>query len=177
MKDRIVYLGAFNNNKQKELINKAIEYLKNNKGNEFYYLLPNGELLKKYRQDFIDKVNSTFEINLFTFDDIVNRILENDLSQKIDNPTKNLIIRESLKSLQSQGKLRYYKNFIQMEGFIHSINDIIGEIKRSLIYPEEYLDICPNKPKYKEIGYIYREYESISKEYNLCDRKGNILNL
>ena len=172
MKDRIVYLGAFNNNKQKELINKAIEYLKNNKGNEFYYLLPNGELLKKYRQDFIDKVNSTFEINLFTFDDIVNRILENDLSQKIDNPTKNLIIRESLKSLQSQGKLRYYKNFIQMEGFIHSINDIIGEIKRSLIYPEEYLDICPNKPKYKEIGYIYREYESISKEYNLCDREG-----
>ena len=113
MKDRIVYLGAFNNNKQKELINKAIEYLKNNKGNEFYYLLPNGELLKKYRQDFIDKVNSTFEINLFTFDDIVNRILENDLSQKIDNPTKNLIIRESLKSLQSQGKLRYYKNLFK----------------------------------------------------------------
>ncbi len=32
MKDRIVYLGAFNNNKQKELINKAIEYLKKQQG-------------------------------------------------------------------------------------------------------------------------------------------------
>ena len=92
MVDRKVYLGSFNNKKKEEIINKVIEKLKNNQGNEFYYILPNGELLRQYRQYLIGNVEQAFEINLFTFDDIVNRVLESDFTQIIDNPSKNLIL-------------------------------------------------------------------------------------
>src|SRR5699024_3863919 len=110
--------------------NKAIHSLKNNKGKEFYYLLPNGELLKKYRKNFINQVKNTFEINLFTFDNIVNEILGEKTIETIKNPIKNLIIDKVLKKLISENKLIYYKDVSSTEGFIHSINDIIGEIKR-----------------------------------------------
>lgn len=169
---RKVYLGSFNNIKKEELINKSIEKLKKNQGNEFFYILPNGELLRQYRQNFIDLVDQAFEINLFTFDDIVNRILEDDLTQIIDNPTKNLILRVVLKRLSEENKLSYYKDFVDMPGFINSINDIIGDIKRSLIYPNEYLDRCPNKPIYLEMGLIYSHYEKILAELNISDREG-----
>ena len=173
MVKRKVYLGNFNNKKKEELINTSIDKLNNNRGNEFYYILPNGELLRQYRQYFIDKVEQVFEINLFTFDDIVNRILEDDFTQIIDNPTKNLILKEVLEHLSVAGKLSYYKDFIEMPGFINSINDIVGDIKRSLIYPDEYLDRCPIKSFYLEMGLIYSEYEKALSELKISDREGS----
>lgn len=172
MRDRVVYLGPANNRKQGELIDKAIEYLEENKGDKFYYLLPNEKLLKKYRWEFIDRLGSAFEINLFTFDDIVNKILENIPIKKIDNPMKNIIMKQVLEKLKSEERIIYYRDFVHMEGFIFSVNDIIGEIKRSLINPEEYLKKCPDMPNYREIGIIYREYEDFLNRYNLYDREG-----
>ncbi|MDR7870770.1 MAG: PD-(D/E)XK nuclease family protein [Tissierellaceae bacterium] len=173
MAKRIVYLGSFNNKKKQELINFAIDTLKDHKGNDFYYILPNGELLRQYRKHFIDSVEQAFEINLFTFDDIVNKVLEDDLTNIIDNPTKNLILREVLKNLSEEGVLKYYKDFVDMPGFIHSINDIIGDIKRSLIYPDEYLERCPKKPFYQEMGLIYTKYEEMLSELIISDREGS----
>ena len=170
---RRVYLGSFNNKKKEELINLSLEKLKSNQGNEFYYILPNGELLREYRQYFIDNVVQAFEINLFTFDDIVNRILEDNFIQIMDNPTKNLVLREVLKHLSEEDALIYYKEFIEMPGFINSINDIIGDIKRSLIYPSEYLDRCPDRPLYKEIGLIYSYYEKELTKLRISDREGS----
>ncbi len=173
MVNRKVYLGNFNNDKKKELIHTSIENLKNNKGNEFYYILPNGELLRQYRKQFIDRVQHAFEINLFTFDDIVTKVVEDDYIHVIDNPTKNLILREVLNSLSEEGVLDYYKDFTDMTGFINSLNDIIGDIKRSLVYPEDYTSSCPKKPFYQEIGLIYSAYENKLAELNVSDREGS----
>lgn len=173
MAQRKVYIGDFNNKKKEEIVTKAIEKLKNNQGNEFYYILPNGELLRQYRQYFIDSVEHAFEINLFTFDDIVNRVLEDDFTRIIDNPSKNLILRALLKHLSEEDKLSHYKGFADMPGFINSVNDIIGDIKRALIYPNEYLERCPKKPAYLEMGLIYSEYEKTLDELNISDREGS----
>lgn len=175
MKERVVYLGVANNHKQEELIDRSVEYLNRNRGDRFYYLLPNEKLLKKYRREFINRVESTFEINLFTFDDIVDRILRGIQMDKIDNPMKSLIIRKILRELKEDKELIYYGDFIHMDGFIHSVNDIIGEIRRSIIYPEDYLKRCPNKAFYREMGIIYREYEKFLDKYNLVDREGEYL--
>ncbi len=172
MTKRIIYYGLFNNHKKEELIEKSLEKLKKNEGSKFYYLLPNGELLTKYRRDFIDEVKQTFEINLYTFDNIVKNILEYDNSININEAIKNLIIKKIIKKLNTQGKIKYYQDFISMEGFFQSVNAIIGEIKRSLIYPREYLEKCPKNPYYKEIGLIYESYENYLKKYNLVDREG-----
>src|SRR5699024_3511637 len=65
------------------------------------------------------------------------------------------------------------KDFIYMEGFIQSLNGIIGEIKRSLVYPKDYMEKSPKTPYYEEIGLIYKEYEEYLYSNNLIDREGS----
>lgn len=175
MTKRIVYLGPFNNNNKEMLMGKSLEYLKQNKGNKFYYLLPNGELLKLYRKKFIEAVDNTFEINIFTFDDIVNKVVIDIRLDEIGNPMKNAILKDVLRTLSDNNNLKYYKDAINMKGFIKSCNSIIGEVKRSLISPTDYNKKCPNLPAFKEMGKIYEEYENTLNRLNLSDREGDYL--
>ena len=175
MAERIVYLGPFNNKKRDELSQKAIDYLRDNKGDKFYYLLPNGELLKHYRRSFIESVENLFEINVFTFDDIVNKVIKDLTIETISNPMKNALIKETLISLSENNKINYFKDAILMEGFIKSCNSIIGEIKRSLVSTLDYEKNCPDIVSFKEIGQIYSEYESLLEGLNLSDREGDYL--
>lgn len=172
MAERIIYFGPFNNEKKKELFNMSLSYLKEGYGNKFYYVLPHGGLLKDYRKRFIYETGKTFEINLFTFDDIVNNILKDEVLFIINDSMKDLIIKKSVMNLIDEGKLSYYKNITSSKGFIESLNYIIGEIKRSLVYPQEYLSNCPANPYFKEIGLIYDEYEKLLKSCGLTDREG-----
>ena len=169
--DRIVYLGPFNNIKKNDLIDKALKSLRKKEGDKFYYLLPNGELLTDYRREFINQVEKTFDINLFTFDNVVKDILKTDLYLTINNAMKGLVIKKAINDLMDEGKIAYYIDLISMEGFIESLGSIIGEIKRSLVHPKDYLKNCPNSLKYKEIGLIYSRYEDCLEELNLLDRE------
>lgn len=169
--DRIVYLGAYNNTKKDELLNKAIHYLMENKGDRFYYILPNGNLLTKYRNTMIEKVGQTLDINLFTFDDIVDRLLDNKFYNYIDGETKEVLLSHILKELKEGGNIKYYGKMWDKKGFVKILSHIIGEIKRSLITPEEYLSRCPQIPFYREIGLVYRAYEEWLKDYRMVDRE------
>ena len=173
MSERIVYLGDFKNTKKQDLFNKALMSLKANKGQEFYYMLPNGSLLKDYREKLVSRVKSSFEINLFTFDDIVNRTLENTKYLSIDNIWKSFIISQLVEKLLGEKNISYYRTISNKSGFIESVNFIIGEIKRSLISPEEFLRTCPDGPEYREIGLIYKEYENYIEERELIDRESS----
>lgn len=173
--ERTVYLGPYNNSMSRELFNKAVEYLKENKGDKFYYLLPNGKLLVDYRKRILDVVNNAFDINLFTFDNIVDRLLKDKFYTKIDGETKEAVIASVLKDLKDRGQLIYYRDICEKKGFIKVVAGIIGEIKRSLVTPEEYMKRCPNSLFYKEIGYIYEKYEIKLKEYNLVDREESFM--
>jgi len=169
--DRIVYLGPYNNIKKDELLNKAIDYLRENRGDKFYYILPNGNLLTKYRNIMVEKVGQTFDINLFTFDDIVDKLLENKFYTYIDRETKEVLLSHILEELKEEGKLKYYGKMWDKKGFVKILSHIIGEIKRSLITPKEYLSRCPQTPFYREIGLIYEVYEESLKEYRMVDRE------
>ena len=171
MIDRIVYLGPYNSTKTQELFNKALNYIKQDKGNSFYYILPNGILLEEYRQKMIEKVNGTFNINLFTFDDIVDRLLKDEFHTYIDEEIKEVIISKIIRKLNGKNQLKYYENISSKKGFIKSIARIIGEIKRSLVTAEQYQAKCPEKSFYSEIGLIYEEYEKQLNDYGLVDRE------
>ena len=175
MNERKVYLGAFNNKNKKVLQQKSINYLKDIKGDKFYYLLPNGDLLKKYRREFIKAVEGTFEMNLFTFDDVVNEVIESSFLKTIDTPMKSLIIRNILEKLSKSGDLVYYKEFVNMKGFTESCINIIREVKRSLITPDTFLKKCPDLRFYKEMGLIYKEYEGVLVDKSLSDRESDYL--
>ena len=173
MVERIVYFGPLNNSKKEDLIQKALEKLKDREGNKFYYLLPNGELLTRYRRDFINGVKQTFEINLYTFDNIVKDILRDENYININEAMKDIILKEVIRKLDSEGKMEHYKDFTTMVGFAQSVNAIIGEVKRSLVYPDEFLERSPKTLYYKEIALIYNEYENYLRDHKLIDREGS----
>lgn len=171
MYKRVVYLGPYNNSMSEKLFNKAVDYLKKRKGHKFYYILPNGNLLVNYRKEMLNKINYAFDINLYTFDNIVDRLLKNKLYTAIDRGTKEIIVFNILKELNDAGKLNYYGEVSSRRRFSKSVSSIIGQLKRSLVTPKDYLSKCPDKPFYKEIGYIYEEYERILKNNKLMDRE------
>lgn len=175
MIDRIVYIGPYNNEKSNMLFNKALEYLKENKENKFYYILPNGKLLVKHRKRILKEVGQTFNINLFTFDNIVDRLLTDSFYINIDNEIKEALLKKVLQYLIDEGKITYYRDISSKKGFIKAVSDIIGEIKRSLISPDVFLDRCPKSPFYTEIGLMYEEYERELNKLNLLDREEGFL--
>lgn len=169
---KTVYIGPFNNDKKGELFSMALEELKKDGGQNFYYLLPNGELLSDYRRKIIREIGKSFEINLFTFDDIVDNILREKFLFSIDDSIKNLIISRIINDLRSERKINYYKDIGKTDGFVEELNYIIGQIKKSLINPKDFLNNCPREMKYTEIGLIYEEYEKKLEELSLTDREG-----
>lgn len=170
--DRIVYLGPYNNRKKTDFFHKSIEYLKENKGDRFYYILPNGNLLVQYRKAMIKKVEKTLDINLFTFDDIADKLIEKDLYLLVNGDMKEVLLTQILEGLKEKGKLKYYKDISNKKGFIKTLSSIIGDIKQSLLTPEDYMAKCPNQAFYREIGLIYEEYERIMEDLGLIDREG-----
>jgi len=175
MMERVVYVGPYNSRKSDELFEKAVEYLKESKGDRFYYILPNGNLLVKYRMKFLEKVEHTFNINLFTFDNIVDRLLKGRHYIYIDDETKEGLLSKAVSNLRKQGLISYYEEISHKRGFIRAVSSIIGQIKRSLVSPEDYLRKCPEVLFYKEIGLIYEEYEKSLKEFGLLDREGSYI--
>lgn len=171
MKDRITYYGPINNTYRQSLIRKAKNYLKENKGDKFYYLLPSGNLLTKYRRELLEGLKGVFDINVITFDDIVKDLIEKDMYIKIDDSGKETIISNIVDELYSENKLVYYKNMVNKDGFIKSISYIIGEIKRSLVTPQKYLNKSPNGDKLMEMGLIYDRYQQFLNNNNLLDRE------
>lgn len=175
MKKRIVYLGPNKNHAKEDLKSLALQYLKENKGDRFYYLLPNRELLQQYRNEFMDVLGATMDLNFITFDDIVNNIMESSLVNMANDPIKRIVMRKVLKQLSESSKLNYYNNFIEYKGFIESCIYIIGNIKRSLIRPQEFLSKCGDSPRFKEMAYIYEAYERDLDEKGYMDQEGMYL--
>lgn len=172
---RKIYLGDYNNRKKEELLTMSEDYLKSNKGANFLYILPNGNLLTSYRKYFIDRLNYLGELNIYTFDDIANRLAKSWKYRLISNRLKEIFIENILRELYEDSKLSYYGPMVDKKGFIKNISDIISQMKSSLIRAEEYLDRTPKEAEFLEIGYIYLEYERLLKENRLMDEDDKFL--
>ncbi len=175
MPETIVYYGEFGNGRKRKLFNKALGYLEKNQGEKFYYLFPNGKLIQSHRERFVEELGACFEMNLFSFDDIVDETLEESQYLQIDNIAKDLILRQIIKKLVDEGEIIYYKNVANKDGFIESVNFIIGEIKRSLLSPEDFEGASPDMGEYSELSKIYKRYEAYLEEKDLVDREGTYL--
>lgn len=169
MPNRVVYYGPFNNTKREELLEKSKKYLNENKGDKFYYILPNGKLFIKYREILLKSNQGAFDIRLFTFDDIIRNLLKDKLYSTIGSELKEEIIKNILKELYENGDIVYYKDVSLMDGFVWNISNIIGEMKRSLISPEKYYENTPSLPFYSEIGLVYEKYQKFLRENELID--------
>lgn len=169
MREKIVYYGDFSDDMSRELYEKSLKYIKQNKEDRFYYILPNGKIINKYRNKYLEDLGGLFQTNLFTFDDIVQNILGNEKVECIEENIKYIHLRILLNRIEDD--LVYYKQAINKDGFIKSISSIIREIKMSLIDAEFFIDRLSSEPRDREIGIIYRAYRDYLKEEGLIDRE------
>lgn len=171
-----IYLGDFNNEIKNKLFDKSIEYLEENKGDRFLYILANGSLLTNYRKELISRVEKTNHINLFTFDDIANRLAKRVDLKTISEKTKELLLKDIVIGLYQNGEIEYYKNIYNKEGFIKNISLIISNMKSSLIKASDYSKRVEDEDNsFKEIGYIYREYTKLLDKFKLMDNDDKFL--
>lgn len=177
MPKRVVYFSELNNVMKDELLKKGRRYIRENKGDKFYYILPSGNLIFEYRKMFLEGMPGGFDINIITFDDIANNMMNLKNKKYIDSEIKKSILNNIMKELKNEGKINYYGDIAFTKGFINDISKIIGKIKQSLISPEDFLKRCPDTQYYKEIGLIYQEYERFLNKKNIADREGTFFNL
>ena len=171
MASRIVFYGSINNAKREELIKQAREYLIANKGDKFYYILPNGKLIQHYRKKLLEGIKGAFDLNVFTFDDVVKSLLKGESYTPIDSETKEAVISMIMDELCNDGLIKYYRDLVPMEGFVKGVSGIIGEIRRSLITAERFNEEIPDSPFFKEIGLVYEKYETFLRKNNLMDKE------
>ena len=118
MASRIVFYGSINNAKREELIKQAREYLIANKGDKFYYILPNGKLIQHYRKKLLEGIKGAFDLNVFTFDDVVKSLLKGESYTPIDSETKEAVISMIMDELCNDGLIKYYRDLVPMEGLL-----------------------------------------------------------
>lgn len=169
--DRQVYLSNNSSRRSQDFYTRALELVADQKEEDFYYLLPNGRTINLYRRKFMEDLGASFAINLFTFDDIVNNILDLDEDLVIGDELRYFILTRVLEDLLDKGELSFYRDFIGMDGFVMSLMDIIGRIKQELIRSEDFLSRLPEDPYYRELGLIYRGYEAYLRDKDILDRE------
>ncbi|MGO1370664.1 MAG: PD-(D/E)XK nuclease family protein [Senegalia sp. (in: firmicutes)] len=171
MNDKIVYFGDINNKYKDELIKISKTYIEDNECEKLYYILPSRNLLIKYRKELLKDSKGAFNLNVITFDDIVDKLINKSNYIEIGDIEKQIILSNLLKKLDDKDMIKFYKSNIKSDNFIDNLIYIIGEMKRNFV---NYKDIKIKKDdhkKFKEIFYIYKEYQIFLEENNLLDKE------
>lgn len=166
---KIVYFSNYNEIRTKEFYGNLLEAVESNREEELYYILPNGKIINEYREKILEDLGGNFPLNLYTFDDIVTSLLDEN-KELIGDEFKFLIISSILDEMDRDKSLNYYSKFRDMDGFVHSLIDIIVNFKRNLIRSKAVKENL-NLPKYRELGLIYERYENFLLKNDLLDRE------
>ncbi len=174
MRERKLFFTGYGDQYLDRLLERPIDYLRENKGDRFIYILPNGNLLTDYRRNFLDLVGGAGSLNIFTFDDIGKKFKRKRQQFSVSEELKILILKEVLEDLIYSGEISYYKNMAGKQGFIRNLSSIIGEFKSSLLTYDRLVD-SDLGPKYRELGLIYREYEKRLRDNDLMDLEDDLV--
>lgn len=110
-----------------------------------------------------------------TFDVFVEKAIRYKVSHlsQIEDFKKNLLIYYIAEKLKSNGKLNFFKQI--RDGYVASISELIGELKRQDISCADFLKILPDTPKNRDIYLIYKNYQKLLKQNNLYDKEDRYL--
>lgn len=110
-----------------------------------------------------------------TFGDLYRSILE----QTGNNvpiaaaPLLHFIIQEVVDNSFKMGDLVHYASLRTMPGFFLALRDSFAELKRSLIFPEQFIDSCQDgTPAQQELAHLYSSYQMRLRELGWADAEG-----
>jgi len=145
------------------------------KGNAKALVLPSALLLEDARRQARHcGRDSHLKLNILAFDELV-ALLVRQLDLRIrllDRMAQELLVGEILQELEQEGQLRYFTQIAGFPGYISTVTQLLGEIKRSALPPNELAAVvealdAPHKDR--EIELIYHRYQQKLAELKLAD--------
>jgi ATP-dependent helicase/DNAse subunit B len=110
-----------------------------------------------------------------TFGDLYRTILEragNHLPVA-SSPFLHRLLQEVIDQSVGQGELQYFAPLQLAPGFILALRDSFAELKRSMIYPDQFLEFAQTGTQsQKELALLYERYQSRLRQLNWADPEG-----
>lgn len=110
-----------------------------------------------------------------TFGDLYRHILERaGVNVPVaPSPLLHIIIQEAVDTLDKRGELVHYASLRKLPGFFQALRDAFAELKRSLVYPEQFLEIVQNdSPARQELARLYTLYQERLRKLGWADPEG-----
>jgi len=138
------------------------------------FLLPSSFLLNQVREKMSACCVGHEQLKLLSFDDLVADILRQAGSRRVrvDRLTQEMLVGHILTFLSEKSELPYFGNIAAFPGYISTITDLLGEIKRSGTSPQELQAAVEAKgrtEKDHEVTLIYAAYQQALNALELAD--------
>ena len=110
-----------------------------------------------------------------TFGDLYRSILENSevYVPVASSPLLHWLVQETVDRSIDQGELSHFMPLQAFPGFIMALRESFAELKRSLIYPEQFLEFTRSgSPAQRDLAILYGRYQTRLQELNWADAEG-----
>ena len=155
-------------------IQKARELCANSRLAESWVILPDRLQAAAFRQR-LAQVGGAMGAHVGTFGDLYHNILERagaDLPVA-SSPLIHTIIQNAVDTLDRRGELLHYASLRNLPGFFQALRDSFAELKRSLVYPEQFLEFTWNdSPARQELARLYALYQERLRQLGWADPEG-----
>ncbi|HNT24171.1 MAG TPA: exodeoxyribonuclease V subunit gamma [Anaerolineales bacterium] len=85
-------------------------------------------------------------------------------------PIIHRLLQEAVRRVKPQ--LQFYQAIAEMPGFILELSQRFGELKRALVYPEQFAEAAASNVALREISLIYTAYQGILRGQGWADQEG-----
>jgi len=138
------------------------------------FLLPSSFLLNQVREKMASRCIGHEQLKLLSFDELVVDLLRQAgiRRERIDRLTQEMLVGHILAGLAENDQLPYFSKIAGFPGYISTVTDLLGEIKRSGTSPQEFRHAVEAKGmtgKDQEVSLIYAAYQQALSALGLAD--------
>jgi ATP-dependent helicase/DNAse subunit B len=172
--------GPLHNNSRDYLVEKASSYLEQGQEEKFCYLAPTPQLLYDFRERLLENkdLQGTGKLHLYLFDGLFNELLKEGGVYRpvLSELEQEIILRNILNNLKKEGKLEYFAEMVDYEGFYRGLLGFLMESTAQGDYRflEENFQSWSGGEltglKEKELGLILKQYYSFLRKKGLTDK-------
>lgn len=141
---------------------------------ESWGLLPDRLQAAAFRQR-LAQAGGAMGVHVGTFGDLYRHILEcaGASVPVASTPLIHTIIQDAVDTLRRRSELVHYASLRSLPGFFQTLRDTFAELKRSLVYPEQFLEITQNDiPAHQELARLYALYQDKLRKLGWADPEG-----
>ncbi len=139
-----------------------------------WVLLPDRLQAAAFRQR-LAQTGGVIGTHVGTFGDLYHHILERAGNNVpvASTPLLHTLIQNTVDEMEKRGELVHYKSLRNLPGFFQALRDAFAEVKRSLVYPEKFLELTQDDiPARQELAHLYALYQERLRQLGWADPEG-----